>query len=77
LLITVLAEGTFTSVFKGNKSLKRSHETLEIKVFLNFIACKNLRILNTDYKHLDQSGIKLHYQQIIKEQDKNIAGTGT
>jgi hypothetical protein len=32
----LLFEGTFTSFFKGKKS-KRSHKTLEIKVFLYYI----------------------------------------
>jgi hypothetical protein len=35
LLLTV---GTFTLVFKDNKSL-RSHKTVEVKVFLNIFAC--------------------------------------
>jgi hypothetical protein len=33
----LLFEGTFTSFFKGNKS-KRSHKTMEIKVFLTIFA---------------------------------------
>jgi hypothetical protein len=36
MLNTVLTVGTFTSFFKDNKSL-RSHETVEIKVFLHFL----------------------------------------
>jgi hypothetical protein len=32
-----LFEGTFTSFFEGNKS-KRSHKTVEIKVFLTIFA---------------------------------------
>jgi hypothetical protein len=34
---TLLFEGTFTSIFKGKKS-KRSHKTVEIKVFLAIFA---------------------------------------
>jgi hypothetical protein len=37
LLSTVLFEGTFTSVFKDNKS-KRSHKTVGIKVSLTSFA---------------------------------------
>jgi hypothetical protein len=33
----ILFEGTLTSFFKGKKS-KRSHKTVEIKVFLTFFA---------------------------------------
>jgi hypothetical protein len=36
-ILPVLFEGTFTSFFKGKKS-KRSHTTLEIKVFLTIFA---------------------------------------
>jgi hypothetical protein len=34
---TLLFEGTFTSFFSGKKS-KRSHKTVEIKVFLTIFA---------------------------------------
>ncbi len=34
----LLNVGTFTPVFKDNKSL-RSHKRVEIEVFLNFLAC--------------------------------------
>jgi hypothetical protein len=37
VFLHILFEGTFTSFFKGKKS-KRSHKTVEIKVFLTIFA---------------------------------------
>ncbi len=36
--VLVFLLGTFTSVFRDNKSL-RSYKTVEIKIFLNYFAC--------------------------------------
>ncbi len=47
LLITVLFEGTSTSVFIDKKS-KRSHKIVEIKAFLTFFACWSASVQNND-----------------------------
>jgi hypothetical protein len=56
LVFCWLLEGTFTSFFK-DKKLKRSHKTVEIKVFLLFVLHdRRIRIrIQEAQKHVDPS----------------------